>query len=154
MTLSFNELLESCKTQGLKMTPQRRWVLECLYAAIEPLTAYELLAVYRKAHGSGEAMTIYRALSYLEEKHLIHKIHSQNKYKLCDAKHNDFSVQLFLCARCREVREIHSNLLQQALNKTAQVNGFKVQESALELVGICKKCSTQLKHDRKKLPQK
>ena len=126
------------------MTPQRQWVLECLHAATEPLTAYELLDVYRKAHGSGEAMTVYRALAYLEKMHIIHKIHSQNKYKLCDLDHTDSGVQLFLCTRCHNTQEIHSSGLQAILNKTAQANGFQIEQSMLELSGICKECRSDV----------
>lgn len=139
-TSSFNQLLNVCKERNLKMTPQRKGVLECLHAAAEPLTAYELLDVYRKAHDAGEAMTIYRALAYLEKMHVIHKIHSQNKYKLCDLGHADSSVQLFLCNHCHDTQELHSNELQQLLQKTAKANDFIIQESMLELSGICNQC--------------
>src|ERR1700677_336575 len=106
MPLQFAQLLSACHSRNLKMTPGREWVLKNLHATGEPLSAYELLAAYRSAHEAGDAMTIYRALAYLEAKHLIHKIHSQNKYRLCDLNHFHSGGQFFLCKNCHGTQEI------------------------------------------------
>lgn len=136
----FEQFILLCLEKDLKITKPRKNVLQFLYEADEPQTAYTLLELYRITHGTGDAMTIYRALDYLEKNHLIHKIHSQNKYALCDFSHDHAGGQFFLCNRCEKIKEIHSDALEQALKKIAQENQFIIQHGTLELLGICEKC--------------
>ena len=140
MSMHFAALLSFCESYNLKITPAREWVLKHLHNATEPLSAYELLAAYRTAHNAGDAMTIYRALAYLETKHLIHKLHSQNKYTLCDLQHTHAGGQFFWCKRCHSTQEIHSDILHAEINQLAETNAFTIEESVLELVGVCQKC--------------
>lgn len=136
----FEKFIALCLAKDLKITKPRKIVLQFLYEASEPQTAYALLEQYRSTYGAGDAMTIYRALDYLEKNNLVHKIHSQNKYSLCDLSHSHSGALFFLCTQCQQIKEIHSDCLEQTFKNIAQDNHFKIQHSTLELLGICKKC--------------
>lgn len=137
---TFDTFMTCCLAKGLKMTESRTMVLRCLYDTQESQTAYTLLEQYRATHGTGEAMTIYRALDYLEKNQLVHKIHSQNTYSLCDISHTHSGAYFFICEHCEQVKEIHTDLLENAFTQIAHKHHFHIQQSTLELRGTCQQC--------------
>src|SRR5215212_11002004 len=71
-----------CRAKGVRLTPIRRRVLEALYATHRPLGAYDIAA----ALSVGEArprlapISIYRALDFLIEQGLVHRLASRNAF--------------------------------------------------------------------------
>ena len=55
-----------CTTQGQKLTPARRRVLELLMKAGQPVKAYDLISAFSDTAGeTAKPPTIYRALEFL-----------------------------------------------------------------------------------------
>ena len=70
-----------CATRGLKLTPLRRRVLELVWAGHGPVGAYDLLQAL--AEGDARAVqppTVYRALEFLREAGLVHRIDTLNAF--------------------------------------------------------------------------
>ena len=124
------------------MTRPREVVLSILYEIRKPLGAYEILDFYRQREGSGDAMTIYRALDSLEKARAIHKIHSQNTYKICEDSHEHQHVQIFICQRCKKTTEIDLSELRAAIRDVQLKKGVEIESSILELTGTCVACHT------------
>ncbi|MHA1109066.1 MAG: transcriptional repressor, partial [Alphaproteobacteria bacterium] len=71
---------EICARQSVKLTDLRRRVLELIWDRHEPVRAYDLLDQLRAGRRSAAPPTIYRALDFLLEAGLIHRIESLNAY--------------------------------------------------------------------------
>src|SRR5699024_2314500 len=96
----------TCREQGPRLPTIRRRVLELIWASHRPSTAYDLLAAIHSERGKAAPPTVYRALDFLLDAGLIHKIESLNAVIGCDAGHADGSPKFLICHDCHRVAEI------------------------------------------------
>ena len=131
---------ELCATRGQRLTPMRRQVLEALLASHKPLGAYEIIE--RLAHrGRLAPITVYRALDFLRDNSLVHRIESRNAFLACAHDHDAAAMVAFLiCERCGSVGEIPAAPVAQGLNAAARATGFAPKMSVVEITGICAHC--------------
>ncbi|WP_130538292.1 Fur family transcriptional regulator [Thiomicrorhabdus indica] len=135
-----------CQANGQKFTPIREAVLTILMNAAQPMSAYDILDKYRDGAQLGaQPPTIYRALSFLEENGLIHRMASTRQFVVCDhigehCSHNDMT-QFFICDECGAVEEaLISHALLHEIQEQAEKLHFKVQQPSLEIHGLCRSC--------------
>ena len=73
-----------CARQGVRLTALRRRVLELVWQSHKPLGAYDILGTLSEEDGRRAAPpTVYRALDFLMENGLIHRIASLNAFIGC-----------------------------------------------------------------------
>lgn len=130
-----------CARQGLRFTPTRRQVLEVLASGHRPLGAYEIMDRLAE-HGPRPApITVYRALDFLLEHGLVHRITSRNAFVACLRKHGvSDSVVFLICERCGAVGEAPAAAVHQALGLAAAAAGFVPNSPMIEVGGICAHC--------------
>ncbi len=129
-----------CRDQNLRLTPMRRRVLEELSRASEPLTAYDLADLVRDEKRVAP-VTVYRALEFLLDAKLIHRIVTRNAYTPCDhAPHHDETPVFLVCANCGTVEEIPSETFGHDLAEAIARTGFKPKSRVFEIEGECAKC--------------
>ncbi len=77
-----------CRREGTKLTPGRRRVLEILAEEGRPLGAYDLIEKIATTTGKHPApISIYRALDFLLENGLVHRLASRNAFLACAHGH-------------------------------------------------------------------
>lgn len=132
-----------CRAHGLRLTPQRRAVLEALIQARKPLGAYDLIESLRPPDARGPApIIIYRALDFLKEHGFIHRLESLNAFVACPHRHDPAARVVFLiCEACRSVEEAVTAPLDAALTDLAKAHGFAPRRQIVELAGTCRACS-------------
>jgi Fur family transcriptional regulator, zinc uptake regulator len=130
-----------CAERGERLTPMRRRVLEILAASHKPLGAYEIVDA-AAAHGPRPApITVYRALDFLRENGLVHRIESRNAFVACGRNHpSDALVAFLICDRCGAVGEAPAAAAAQSLAAAAQGAGFAPNLSVIEITGTCSHC--------------
>ncbi len=133
---------EICRKNGLRMTPQRRSVLEALAEAKHPLGAYDLIETLRNANGRVLApIAVYRALDFLRENGFIHRLETLNAFIACPHLHSTGEKVIFLiCEACRHVEEAGAEALSNALATLAAEHGFMAERQVIELAGTCRNC--------------
>ncbi|HRE21625.1 MAG TPA: Fur family transcriptional regulator [Rhabdaerophilum sp.] len=133
---------EHCRRQGLRLTPQRRAVLDALVRARGPLGAYDLIEALRPDGARGPApIAIYRALDFLKENGFIHRLESLNAFIACPHRHTHGERVVFLiCESCRHVEEATAKPLDAALARLARDHGFTPARQIVELAGTCRHC--------------
>jgi Fur family zinc uptake transcriptional regulator len=130
-----------CAKRSQKLTPIRRHVLEALLSNHRPLGAYELIEELAKSRPRPAPITIYRALDFLIENSLVHRIESRNAFLACAHDHDETATVAFLiCERCGLVGEISAAPVAQSLNTSARATGFKPRMSIVEITGVCAHC--------------
>ena len=67
-----------CAQRAQKFTPIRRQVLQALLSSHRPLGAYEVIDELAKSMPRPAPITVYRALDFLMENGLVHRIESRN----------------------------------------------------------------------------
>src|SRR3984893_8943687 len=88
--------LALCRRNKISLTPGRRRILEILAREGRPLGAYEMIDRVAQATGKRPApISIYRALDFLLENSLIHRLASRNTYLACGHGHAAREAILF-----------------------------------------------------------
>jgi Fur family zinc uptake transcriptional regulator len=130
-----------CAKRSQKFTPIRRQVLEALLSSHRPLGAYEVIEALAKDMPRPAPITVYRALDFLMENGLVHRIESRNAFLACAHDHDEAAMVAFLiCERCGLVGEVPAAPLAQSLATSARATGFTPKMSVLEITGICAHC--------------
>lgn len=131
---------ELCRGRGLNLTPLRRQVFACLAAAAGPLGAYDVVERLGRERRISP-ISVYRALDFLQEAGLIHRIALRNTYLPCHGEHEAGETTVFLvCQTCGGVDEISSPVLAQDLDGLADRVDFKPLSRTVELEGECSAC--------------
>jgi Fur family transcriptional regulator, zinc uptake regulator len=127
-----------------KFTPIRRLVLQALLSSHRPLGAYELVDELSKSISRPAPITVYRALDFLMENGLVHRIESRNAYLACAHDHDAAAMVAFLiCDACGLVGEIPAAPVAQSLNAAARASGFAPKLSVVEITGMCAHCQSK-----------
>lgn len=127
-----------CTGRGARLTPLRRWVLERLWIdRNRPKGAYELLDELKVEKGNAAPPTVYRALDFLLEQGLIHKLESLNAFIACNRPERPHVTRFLLCKDCGHAEEIYESLLDEAVLHAADRFQFEIIEGTIEIVGSC-----------------
>lgn len=128
------------KNRGQKLTRIRRKVLRLLLESAAPAKAYDLLANL-DGEGSAKPPTIYRALDFLQEVGLAHKIESLNAYVACGHASHSHSAVFLICDSCGGAEELHAITTASAIEAETKAAGFQISHTILEAHGTCRSCS-------------
>jgi Fur family zinc uptake transcriptional regulator len=136
--------VEQCTARGQRLTPMRRKVLEILAGSHKPLGAYEVMDAVAAGGPRPAPITVYRALDFLKENGLVHRIESRNAFLACGLKHDSGAVVAFLiCERCGEAGEAPGPEIAGAVAAAAGSAGFAPHMSVVEITGICANCGAR-----------
>lgn len=131
-----------CASRSVRLTDQRRRVLQVLLDAEHvALGAYDIL---ERVGAPGERrpapMAVYRALDFLQEQGLVHRVSTLNAFLACVQPEARHAGQLMICSACRRVAEFASEGLDRALLSAAAGADFAIAERTVELLGTCTAC--------------
>lgn len=129
-----------CHQRNVRFTPIRRRVLEMISSSAGGLKAYDLLDELATEHASARPPTVYRALDFLIEQGLVHRIESLNAYVACPCPEHVHGFQLLICRHCGRVEELHLDEVNDQLKSRARSLGFDVDRQTIELLGTCDAC--------------
>ncbi|MDP3847767.1 MAG: zinc uptake transcriptional repressor Zur [Pseudomonas sp.] len=130
-----------CAQRGVRLTALRLRVLELVWQSHKPLGAYDILAVLSEADGRRAAPpTVYRALDFLQENGLVHRIASLNAFVGCNQPEQPHQGQFLICRQCHTSIELEQSSISQAIVSSAASVGFSVEGQTVEVVGLCASC--------------
>ncbi len=130
-----------CQGNNVRLTSLREQVLELIWQSHKPLGAYALMEMLSEAATRKVAPpTVYRALDFLLEQHLIHRINSLNAFIGCPDPHTQHQNQFLICRACGNASECIDETLNQAINTAGQNYGFSIEQCSLEITGLCANC--------------
>lgn len=136
-----------CARRGVRLTETRQKVLELIWGDHAAVKAYDLL---EQLSGPGRAVrppTIYRALDFLLENGLIHRIESLNAYVGCPQPGGQHSSQFLICDACSIVIELTGTDVVHAVQ-------MRPHHMALKLPAKPLKCMAFVVHVRPAMPKR
>jgi Fur family zinc uptake transcriptional regulator len=140
---------ELCHQRQLKFTRIRELVLATVWKNHQPIGAYSILAEVAKYSSSRPAPpTIYRALDFLLENGLIHRISSLNAFVGCNDPSHMHQSHFLICRHCQLAIELPADILKPAISHAALGQNFTVEDTSVEVLGSCAKCSEVQRHDQ------
>ena len=129
-----------CATKGLRFTPLRRRVLELVWSGHKPVGAYALLDQLRDEDLGSAPPTVYRALDFLIEHGLIHRIERMNAFIGCSHPGEAHRGFFLICGVCGNAEELESATVAETIAATAIRRGFAARDMTLEVTGVCADC--------------
>ncbi len=135
--------LALCRSRGLALTPGRERILAILAREGRPLGAYDLIEKVAEETGKRPApISIYRALDFLLENSLVHRLASRNMFLACGHAHDAQEPIVFLiCEHCGGVVEATSENLRGSLAGLAAEARFAPRATVMEVAGRCEACA-------------
>lgn len=138
-----------CRARGARLTDIRRRVLELLLAEEHrAVGAYDLLDRLNADSGRRAAPpAVYRALDFLVEQGLAHRISSLNAFVGCMRPEAAHRAQFLICRDCRAVAELDAGRVVEGLTTAARGAGFKMLDAVVEVSGLCPACAGNTKDE-------
>jgi len=143
ITQAMADAEQLCATHGQRFTKIRKLVLELVWQSHRPLGAYELLPAIKEAGFNSAPPTVYRALEFLQEQGLVHRISSLNAFIGCSHPGHQASSCFLICQQCQLAVELESSTLASAITSITDDMGFVVEREHLEIVGKCPNCAAE-----------
>ncbi|HBS77409.1 MAG TPA: Fur family transcriptional regulator, partial [Pseudomonas sp.] len=84
--------------------------------------------------------TVYRALDFLLENGLVHRIASLNAFIGCNHPEHPHQGQFLICRNCHTAIELEQPAISEAIDQAARSVGFQVEGQTVEVVGLCASC--------------
>lgn len=129
-----------CQRRGTRLTDLRKRVLEIIWNSPTPLGAYAILDVLRDDGRPGAPPTVYRALDFLLEQGLIHRLASLNVFTGCRRPDSFHGGQFLICRDCGHVDELTNPTVDDLLRAEAAARRFEVFSQMIEVLGRCPDC--------------
>ncbi len=122
-----------------KLPRNQSEILSCLRQAKEPMSAYAILDKVRIA-GIFHPPTVYRALSELMQKGMVHRLQSRSAFIACGHGACDGKFAFAICRQCGKVVEIPLSDDDQAALLALAPEEIAPEQVTLELAGLCEVC--------------
>ena len=142
-SLERRALLEELVSKGVRLTAQRRAVIEVIQEASEHLDAASLLELARQREPNIDRATVYRTLELLKKLRLIDELdlmHLYGEKHYYEAKTERNHAHL-ACFRCGRIEEYSSPLFERLKAEIAKQAGFTIKVTRLEVGGNCSACA-------------
>ena len=141
---ALNQAQALCESEGVRLTPIRRDVLKVIWQNHQPLGAY---AIAEKLNEVADrrilAPTVYRAIEFLGNLGLIHRIASLNAYIGCPFPGSNHSNLFLICRSCGGAAECSADGINNVIDETARRASFQLESQSLEIVGLCPQCQNK-----------
>ncbi len=140
--VQLDQAAEVCARRGARLTEIRRRVLGLIIESRGPMGAYALLDRLKAARANATPVTVYRALDFLLENGLVHKIERLNAFIACtDQGTHAHAAQFLICRLCGTVAELEDHSIEEAISRAAGRSGFKPTRATIEVEGVCQACT-------------
>lgn len=145
VTRRLDQAQAQCAARGAQLTALRREVLELLLLRQGSAKAYDLQDDMRARHGRVAPTTVYRALEFLMEQQLVHRVDSLNSFVVCNLDHGPHDhhhdhTMMLVCSRCGQVTEVHDDPATEAIRRALHVDAPGFHATGIEIKGVCSAC--------------
>src|SRR5262245_38559545 len=133
------DALAVVRAHGLRLTGNRRLVLEALFAVDRPVRAEEIAAGLDGALPASDLASVYRNLQALERIGLVRHVHfghGAGLYELARAHRHEYA----LCGRCRTVSAVPATELDPVRRLLERQLGIEPHFAHFPIVGLCRRC--------------
>lgn len=140
----FEQALDKLKSTGVRMTPQRHAILSYLLDTISHPTADEIYRALEGRFPSMSVATVYNNLKVFIESGLVRELTYGDSSSRFDADMSEhYHAQ---CENCGKIVDFNYPKLHDVEHIAASETGFVVRGHRLEVYGLCRECTSTIKH--------
>ena len=147
MALDADQIAGTLATRGLRLTRQRRAVLDAVAEASSSVSPVQVFDAARERCPELGLTTVYRTLELLSEIGALRRVHGPDHCEAfvpTGAAHGHTVV----CSRCGQVMEFTECDIQAVVDAAARQTGFRITEHFLQLSGECPACGKRAERAR------
>jgi len=129
-----NSIEEKCKTQGVRLTDQRKLIAEVMSGSTDHPDVDELHKRVNIIDKKISIATVYRTVKLFEEAGIVEKHDFKGgkaRYEQSPKEHHDHLIDI----NSGEIIEFVDKDIEELQNKVAQKLGYKIVDHKLELYG-------------------
>ena len=127
-----------CHRRGVRLTTQRRVILEAVLERDDHPTADQLYEVVRDRIPGVSRTTVYRVLNTLVEIGAVRKLHHGGGVVRFDG--NTARHHHLICRKCNKVIDVESEELNGLSLPDVGTEGFEIDDFSVQLIGTCAAC--------------
>lgn len=130
--------IKTLKKRGLRLTPQRKLIIDAIHNARAHLTAEGIISYVQTRMPEVHKSTIYRTLELLEGAGCVFKseLGDHAIYHHAEEGHHHHLV----CSKCGKTIECDEDLFKPVERSFARKYGFSVDFKHLVMTGLCEEC--------------
>ena len=135
-------LLQELSLRGIRITGQRRILIETIQSANRHLDAATLLELARRQDATINRATVYRTLELLKKLRLVDELdlmHLKGEKHFYEVKTDIDHIHL-ACFECGKIEEFTTPLLEDLKAEILRQTGFQIRVTRLEVGGRCRDC--------------
>ncbi|MBU1002279.1 MAG: transcriptional repressor [Proteobacteria bacterium] len=125
---------------NLKMTPQRRLILEVFLRDQGHLASEDLYNMVKREDKSIGQATVYRTLKLLSESGLAKEVHFGDGVTRYERKYGSKHHDHIICEQCGKTLEVMDEEIEHLQEKLALSHGFVLTAHKMYLYGLCADC--------------
>ena len=132
------DALDTLKTTGVRITPQRHAILEYLIDTMTHPTADDIYKALADKFPNMSVATVYNNLRVFREVGLVKELtygDSASRFDFVTGDHYHM-----ICEDCGKIVDFHYPGLDEVEQLASHVTGFKVNSHRLEVYGTCPAC--------------
>ena len=126
------------RSKGLKLTPQRRLIVDIIHDTGDHLTAEEILNHVQARVPGVNKSTVYRTLELLEELGCVFKSELSDRFIYHHAEEGHHHH--LICRRCGKSTDCDEDLFLPVERALDEKNGFQVDFKHMVIYGLCHAC--------------
>lgn len=138
-TSHITQISADLAARGLRLTPQRRAVLDAFASSPCSLSPIEVYDAARERCPRIGLTTVYRTLDVLDEIGALRRVHGQGtseSFMPASAAHGHAVV----CSGCGRVTEFTACDMGDIARAAAEQTGYSITDHFLQLTGLCAAC--------------
>jgi len=137
-TTAKEKFLAFLEQKNLRITSQRRAIVDTVFGTDQHFNAEQLLEWAREIDESVSRATVYRTLPLLTESGLVHEMDFGKEYKIYDPNYAEHpNHNHIICDDCDKVVEFESKQLDTLEHEISQNLGFQVKTQQLRINASC-----------------
>ena len=139
--MQLKNALDTLKTTGVRITPQRHAILEYLIETMTHPTADDIYKALESKFPNMSVATVYNNLRVFREAGLVKELtygDNASRFDFITSKH--YHV---ICSSCGKIVDFHYPGLDEVEHVAAQVTNFEINSHRMEIYGTCPECQAK-----------
>lgn len=136
--MSFQQLIDTLREQGHRITTPRRWTLKVLVEEGGHLTSEQVHRRLLEHEIDVDEATVYRTLQWLADNRIVTRTNlglGADVFSIYGQPHHHL-----ICVRCHAISEVDDALFTELRERIAQQYDFTPQMDHFAIFGLCREC--------------
>jgi Fur family peroxide stress response transcriptional regulator len=139
--IQLKDALDTLKSTGVRITPQRLAILEYMISSMSHPTADDIYRALEPNFPNMSVATVYNNLRVFREAGLVKELPFGDSSSRFDfVTHDHYHI---ICQDCGTIVDFHYPALDEVEHVASHVTGFQVNSHRMEIYGKCPSCAAK-----------